>query len=183
MSKKFHFIAIGGVGMSGLAKFLIQQGYTVSGSDVNDSKYVKQLKEMGIDVLVLDHHEADYISELALIKIHVKGKMILRSTRTLKPVDYYFSEREELTCSFYQDEDLNDENIIFVEDDKIDIDEEVISLIITSIPIKIIGKDEPEHFEGDGYEVMSEDEYYQKDKENKIDPRFASLSSLLDEEE
>ena len=30
---------------------------------------------------------------------------------------------------------------------------------------------------------MSEDEYYQKDKENKIDPRFASLSSLLDEEE
>ena len=151
--------------------------FTLDEEDIKNVKDIISFEYAKVKV------EADYISELALIKIHVKGKMILRSTRTLKPVDYYFSEREELTCSFYQDEDLNDENIIFVEDEKIDIDEEVISLIITSIPIKIIGKDEPEHFEGDGYEVMSEDEYYQKDKENKIDPRFASLSSLLDEEE
>ena len=151
--------------------------FTLDEEDVKNVKDIISFEYAKVKV------EADYISELALIKIHVKGKMILRSTRTLKPVDYYFSEREELTYSFYQDEDLNDENIIFVEDDKIDIDEEVISLIITSIPIKIIGKDEPEHFERDGYEVMSEDEYYQKDKENKIDPRFASLSSLLDEEE
>lgn len=151
--------------------------FTLDEEDIKNVKDIISFEYAKVKV------EADYISELALIKIHVKGKMILRSTRTLKPVDYYFSEREELTYSFYQDEDLNDENIIFVEDDKIDIDEEVISLIITSIPIKIIGKDEPEHFERDGYEVMSEDEYYQKDKENKIDPRFASLSSLLDEEE
>ena len=151
--------------------------FTLDEEDIKNVKDIISFEYAKVKV------EADYISELALIKIHVKGKMILRSTRTLKPVDYYFSEREELTYSFYQDEDLNDENIIFVEDDKIDIDEEVISLIITSIPIKIIGKDEPEHFEDDGYEVMSEDEYYQKDKENKIDPRFASLSSLLDEEE
>lgn len=127
--------------------------------------------------------EADYISSLALVKIHVKGKMILRSTRTLKPVEYYFTEREELTYSFYKDDDLNDENIIFIEDDKIDIDEEVISLIITSIPLKIIGKDEPEHFDGEGYEVMSEDEYLLQNKKENIDPRFASLSSLFDEEE
>ncbi|MGN1296105.1 MAG: YceD family protein [Bacilli bacterium] len=126
---------------------------------------------------------ADYISSLALVKIHVKGKMILRSTRTLQPVEYYFSEREEVTYSFYQDEDLNDENIVFIDDDKIDIDEEVISLIITSIPIKIIGKDESDHFEGDGYEVMSEDEYLQKNNHDTVDPRFASLSSLFDEEE
>lgn len=50
MSKRYHFIAIGGVGMSGLAKYLIQQGHEVSGSDVNDSKYVKQLRKMGADI-------------------------------------------------------------------------------------------------------------------------------------
>ena len=44
MNKKYHFIAIGGVGMSGLAKYLLQQGYEVSGSDINDSKYVQQLR-------------------------------------------------------------------------------------------------------------------------------------------
>ena len=36
--------------MSGLAKYLIQQGHEVSGSDVNDSKYVKQLRKMGADI-------------------------------------------------------------------------------------------------------------------------------------
>ena len=39
MKKKYHFIAIGGVGMSGLAKYLLQKGYEVSGSDINDSKW------------------------------------------------------------------------------------------------------------------------------------------------
>lgn len=65
MSKKFHFIAIGGVGMSGLAKFLIQQGYTVSGSDVNDSKYVKQLKEMGATVYI--GHSKDNVPKDATV--------------------------------------------------------------------------------------------------------------------
>ena len=41
MKKKYHFIAIGGVGMSGLAKYLLQNDFEVSGSDINDSKYVQ----------------------------------------------------------------------------------------------------------------------------------------------
>ena len=31
--KKVHFIAIGGIGMSALAKILLEQGCSVSGSD------------------------------------------------------------------------------------------------------------------------------------------------------
>ena len=50
MKKKYHFIAIGGVGMSGLAKFLLQKGYEVSGSDINDSKYVQKVRELGANV-------------------------------------------------------------------------------------------------------------------------------------
>ena len=36
----FHFIAIGGVGQSALAKILLQLGYKVSGSDIQDGKYM-----------------------------------------------------------------------------------------------------------------------------------------------
>ena len=36
---RYHFIAIGGIGMSGLAKYLLEDGHTVSGSDIVDSKY------------------------------------------------------------------------------------------------------------------------------------------------
>mgnify|MGYP002625774178 CR=1 FL=1 len=50
--KKYHFIAIGGVGMSGLAKYLLQCGYEVSGSDIVESKYTKELKELGATIYI-----------------------------------------------------------------------------------------------------------------------------------
>ncbi len=52
MKKKYHFIAIGGVGMSGLAKFLLQKGFEVSGSDINDSKYVQKVRKLGAKVYI-----------------------------------------------------------------------------------------------------------------------------------
>jgi UDP-N-acetylmuramate--alanine ligase len=41
--KSFHFIAIGGVGMSALAKYLAERGCMVSLSDVQESKYTHLL--------------------------------------------------------------------------------------------------------------------------------------------
>ena len=32
-AKKLHFVGIGGISMSGLAKILLSKGFTVSGSD------------------------------------------------------------------------------------------------------------------------------------------------------
>jgi UDP-N-acetylmuramate--alanine ligase len=48
----YHFIAIGGIGMSGLAKYLLEDGHTVSGSDIADSKYISALKELGAKVTI-----------------------------------------------------------------------------------------------------------------------------------
>lgn len=50
--EKYHFIAIGGIGMSGLAKYLLQEGFEVSGSDINDSKYMNELRELGAKVYI-----------------------------------------------------------------------------------------------------------------------------------
>ncbi len=52
MNKKYHFIAIGGIGMSGLAKYLLENGCEVSGSDVKDSKYVDKLRKLGAKVFI-----------------------------------------------------------------------------------------------------------------------------------
>ena len=38
--------------MSGLAKYLLQNGYNVSGSDINDSKYVKSVRDLGAKVFI-----------------------------------------------------------------------------------------------------------------------------------
>ena len=49
-NKKYHFIAIGGIGMSGLAKYLLENGCEVSGSDIEDSSYVDRLRKLGAKV-------------------------------------------------------------------------------------------------------------------------------------
>lgn len=59
MKKKYHFIAIGGVGMSGLAKFLLQNNYEVSGSDICDSKYVQEVRRLGAKVTI--GHDANNV--------------------------------------------------------------------------------------------------------------------------
>lgn len=50
--KKYHFIAIGGIGMSGLAKYLLENGFEVSGSDISDSKYIEKLRQLGAKVFI-----------------------------------------------------------------------------------------------------------------------------------
>jgi len=59
--KRVHFIGIGGVGMSGIARVAHDQGMEVSGSDLRASRYTDQLIKAGIDVHI--GHEAGNIPE------------------------------------------------------------------------------------------------------------------------
>lgn len=49
-TEKVHLIGIGGYGMSGLAKLLLDLGYSVSGSDLTQSDITKHLMEMGAEI-------------------------------------------------------------------------------------------------------------------------------------
>lgn len=49
---KLHFIGIGGVGMSGLARIAASQGCVVSGSDIKDSRFTAQLEKNWIPVSI-----------------------------------------------------------------------------------------------------------------------------------
>lgn len=55
-----HFIGIGGVGMSGIAQVAHEQGMQVSGSDLRESRYTKQLRDAGIRVFI--GQAADHIA-------------------------------------------------------------------------------------------------------------------------
>ena len=46
-----YFIGIGGISMSGLAQILIQEGFTISGSDNKESSMTKALEAMGIKIV------------------------------------------------------------------------------------------------------------------------------------
>ena len=71
---RVHFIGIGGIGMSGIAELMKKIGYTVSGSDINESENVKRLKEIGI-IVNIGHNKKKYIkSECSCFLIRYKTK-------------------------------------------------------------------------------------------------------------
>jgi len=55
--KNFHFIGIGGIGMSGLAEILLNLGYLVSGSDIKESSSLERLREKGALIKIGHHRE------------------------------------------------------------------------------------------------------------------------------
>ena len=58
--KHIHFVGIGGSGMSGIAEVLVNQGYTISGSDLGDSAATRRLRAMG--ATVMQGHDAANIA-------------------------------------------------------------------------------------------------------------------------
>lgn len=56
-----HFVGIGGIGMSALARLLIRQGKKVSGSDKQGSPITDELAEMGAVIHI--GHQADNVNE------------------------------------------------------------------------------------------------------------------------
>lgn len=45
-----HFMGIGGISMSGLAEILLEEGFTITGSDMNKTALTSQLEEKGVKV-------------------------------------------------------------------------------------------------------------------------------------
>ena len=56
--KRIHFIGIGGAGMCGIAEVLLNQGYTISGSDLRESLVIDRLKEKGA-IVFIGHQESN----------------------------------------------------------------------------------------------------------------------------
>jgi len=46
--KHLHFVGIGGIGMSGIAELLLNQGFQISGSDLNDTPITRHLASLGV---------------------------------------------------------------------------------------------------------------------------------------
>ncbi len=49
---RYHFIGIGGIGISGLAKYMHYRGHEVSGSDIKESVITKKLESEGLRVSI-----------------------------------------------------------------------------------------------------------------------------------
>ncbi len=92
--KSFHFIAIGGVGMSALAKYLAERGCKVSGSDIQESKYTHLLEEKGVKVTI-GHN-----------KNLIKDNMIIVASSAIKDTNEEIIRAKELGLKIYHRSDI-----------------------------------------------------------------------------
>jgi UDP-N-acetylmuramate--alanine ligase len=65
LREQYHFIGIGGIGMSALANILLQKGIHVSGSDIAPSHVTQQLQSMGAEISI--GHSSSNIKDPSVI--------------------------------------------------------------------------------------------------------------------
>lgn len=65
--KSIHFVGMGGIGMSGVAKIFAELNYKISGSDIKDSPTLFSMTERGATVFI--GHHPDNINEAGLIVV------------------------------------------------------------------------------------------------------------------
>jgi UDP-N-acetylmuramate--alanine ligase len=70
---KIHFVGIGGMGMCGIAEVLVNMGYKVSGSDMNETEITKHLS--GVGAAVEYGHRADNLrdADVVVVSSAIKG--------------------------------------------------------------------------------------------------------------
>lgn len=63
--KHIHMIGIGGTGMNGIAEVLLNRGYKVSGSDMNENQATRRLSSLGAQVSI--GHKAEYVKNADVV--------------------------------------------------------------------------------------------------------------------
>jgi len=131
LTKYVHFIGIGGISMSGIAKILLNNGIKVSGSDISMSDSVKELIALGADVQI--GHRAENITNQDIVvytsavhddnpeMIAAKQKGLKVYIATLLPIcgwRTYAPFRDEVRCQFNDWIRTTDEIDGFIDFDK-----------------------------------------------------------------
>lgn len=64
-TRRIHCIGLGGVGVGGIAEWLSQQGFDVSGSDLSDGARLRYYRDQGITVFI--GHDASHVDGVDLV--------------------------------------------------------------------------------------------------------------------
>ena len=85
---KVHFVGIGGIGMSGIAELLHNQGYEVSGPDLKETDTTRRLAKMGCTIYY--GHHADHVKDAHVVvmssAVHADNPEIVAARNLQIPV-------------------------------------------------------------------------------------------------
>jgi len=86
--QKIHFVGIGGVGMSGIAEVLLNQGYHVTGSDLKLSPVTERLVSLGATIFEGHHAENLNAADVVVISsaVHPDNPEVTEAHRRQIPI-------------------------------------------------------------------------------------------------
>ncbi|MBD2104915.1 UDP-N-acetylmuramate--L-alanine ligase [Leptolyngbya sp. FACHB-261] len=101
----FHFIGIGGIGMSALAYVLAKQGKCVSGSDIRPSAITKRLEDLGVRVLW--GHQAENLTLSSQVSKGTCAQLPqVISSSAIDPQNPEYRAAQDLTLPIFHRSDL-----------------------------------------------------------------------------
>lgn len=103
-NKKIHFIGIGGIGISGLARLYVHEGWQVSGSDVEDKPLLADLERDGV-AIAREQAAANITDDTDLFvysaAVSEDNPELVAARATGKPIKNYFEAVAEIANEYY----------------------------------------------------------------------------------
>lgn len=135
-----------------------------------DKSIIREIKSCHVEV------DIENYGDLFRIIVNLMSETTLISAYTLKDVPYAIKGNEEFDFTDVEEE-ADNESLFYEKDNIIDFDPYIYSIILALVPEKVINKGEKLPSDGNGYRVLTEEEYL-KEKENSTDPRWSALDDL-----
>ena len=114
----------------------------------------------------------DY-EDFLVLNFEIVSDVIGVCSYTLEDVPLTIKVNTSLTFTYEE----GDEETIHIDNPIFEVDEYILDLIIAEVPMKIVKKGAKLPSSGEGYRVLSEDEY-NKEQEQKTDSRWAALDDI-----
>ena len=143
-------------------RLLLPEGKTINYNEDIDLSYFKGDK-YHVRYIKSCHMNLDVTNyeNLITLSFNIKGTVMTTCAYTLEEIPYDYKIHEIIELNGDENDDFDIDNNI------IDIDEILITLIVSNVPFKVVKKGAKLPSSGDGYRVINEDE---TNKERKPSP-------------
>ena len=136
-------------------------------SEVFNPNHIRKIGKTHVKITGNDY------DDFLVLDFDIKSEVIGVCSYSLEDVPLNIKTNASLSFTY----DEEDEETIHIDKPIFDVDEYIIDLIVSEVPMKIVKKGAKLPTNGNGYRVLSEDEY-NKEQEEKVDPRWAALDDI-----
>lgn len=133
-----------------------------------DENHVKKIEKCQVQVNATEYED------VLLCEISGEAKVIASCSYTLEDVPLTVRFHEKF---YFSDEDDGSDNCYFEPNVNIDLDPYILALILAEVPHNIVKKGASLPKSGEGYRVISEEEYLEEKKHKKSNA-FAALDAI-----